>query len=119
MEDLNDKGYDNRNRYLVRKIYGNDTLGIFSFDTGSGNEYYVGQANTEFLQNINHDKLNGKTGYFYVSKYFSHCKSLVEKIKSKQEGYYTTASMTVDERLTFWKKAIDEYIVCKNLEMTP
>lgn len=113
MEDLNDKGYDNRNRFLVTKTYGSDTLGIFSFNNGKNIEYYVGQANTEYLQNLNHDKLNGNLRFFYTSKYFEKCRPLFTKIKSKQEGYSTTASMTVEERLSFWKKAIDEYADCK------
>ncbi|MCE3283383.1 MAG: hypothetical protein K0Q66_2120 [Chitinophagaceae bacterium] len=113
MEDLCDEGYDIKERYLVTKLYGTDTMGIYSFMGKNGVAYYVNHPNYNYFRNLNHDRFIGTNGHFAVADYFLRCKELYERIESNAENRYTTINLTLEEKLELWKKLIDEYYACK------
>jgi hypothetical protein len=112
-KNLEDDYKSTRPNYLVKKIYGNDVLGLYQFTPKEGEqEFFVGLIQRDPYY-IKHPIFTSERNKLAITiPYFAGCRDLFEKMKSEKDGYWVKKGYKPEECMVIWKKIIDDYQMC-------
>lgn len=100
---------------LVKKILGNDTIGLFQWkdSTGKTTYYILPPLTRGVLTNIEHPDFSG-THFQIVSFAYGRCRTVSKKMYDKVEGYYyDNEKDPIDTKIKVWTNIIQSYINCQ------
>lgn len=100
---------------LVKKMLGNDTIGLFQWQdsTGKTSHYVLPPLTKGILTNIEHPDFSGNH-FQIISFSYGRCRTVSKKMYDKVEGYYyDNEKDAIDTKIKVWTNIIQSYINCQ------